>query len=134
MALISNTDFNDLTECEKIGRSVYKSNPHFQKLAHFMENPVTREIYDEHFGDKNSLTCWIMFLKVYEEVEMSSTVELTAYQKICLVKKLFDDRKCRHAIAKGVQKWQGSLLSIEEPHTENNIPRHSITLTHTSEL
>jgi hypothetical protein len=47
----------------------------------------------------------MLFLKVYEEVEKHSPVQLTPYQKIFIVKELIDNGTYRHLNVEKIKKW-----------------------------
>lgn len=93
------------SSAEITGRAIYRTNPHLKHIAHFMEHPESRAIYDQYFGQYEDLVCFTMFLKIYEEVEKHSPEPLTPYQKIYAVKQLIDDGNHRQMSVAAIQKW-----------------------------
>ena len=90
---------------ESTGRAIYRANSPLKHVAHFMEHPETRAIYQQYFGQYEDLVCFTMFLKMYEEVEKHSPEPLTPYQKIYAVKQLIDDGTYRQLSVAAIQKW-----------------------------
>ena len=86
------------------GRELYKHNAHLRRVAHFMEHPETREIYDQYFGKYDDLVCFTMFLKLYEKIEKVGPA-LTPYQKIEMLKRLIDDGNHRQLSVNAIQNW-----------------------------
>ena len=87
------------------GRELYNGNAHLRRVSDFMENPDTRELYKQYFGQYEDLVCFTMFLKLYEEVEKNSTVTLTPYQKVAAVRQIIDNGSSRQMSVAAIRKW-----------------------------
>lgn len=95
----------DLEHAEERGRNLYRTNPHFKKLAHVMEHPEMKDFFKTYMTDWDSTKMIIMFMKIYVALEHESTVELTPYQKIAIVKDVIDDGEMRRKVVVGIQQW-----------------------------
>lgn len=87
------------------GKYIYKTNPHFQRLANIMEHPEFREFYNEYMQDWDSVKMIVMFMKIYEAIEKHSNVELTPFQKLSIVKEVIDDGEMRKKICESLSEW-----------------------------
>ena len=97
---------NNLTNLvEAEGRKIYQSNKHLRNLANVMEHPEFRSFYQDYMSDPETLKTMITFMKVYEEIECRSKIELTPYQKIGLVQKVIQDSVMRARVCAGISKW-----------------------------
>lgn len=89
-------------QSEKKGRAIYKRNEHLRRLAHIMEHPEFREFYEEYMKDWEDTKTILMFMKVYSSIEKHSEVELTPFQKLCILKDVIDDSSFREKLCSGV--------------------------------
>ena len=87
-----------LDEAEIEGRMLYNVNPDYQNLANLMEQPEFRKMYDTHFTDKISIQNILMFMKLYKKIEQSSPVELTGYQKLSVMDRMWKETDIRRKI------------------------------------
>ena len=69
-----------------------------------MEHPEFRKLFDEHFSSWENTKNILMFLKLYQEIEKSSPVELNGYQKISILDNIIKNRELRHQICKEVNR------------------------------
>lgn len=90
---------------EKSGRKIYDNNKHFQKLANIMEHPEFRQFYNEYMQDWDNIKLIITFMKIYEAIEKHSTLNLTPYQKIAILKEAIDNAQIREKICQGISNW-----------------------------
>ena len=63
-----------------------------------MEHPEFRKLFDENFSNWNNIKNILMFLKLYQEIEKLSPVELNGYQKLSILDSIIKDRELRHDI------------------------------------
>jgi len=103
-------DNNNIDEknIEDDGKRIYHSNEFFRSLANLMEHPEFKNIFKEHFKSWDDIKIFVMFLKVYEKIG-DQFPDFNGYQKISLLKTLFDTTKTRH------------LICAEIIHSFNNI-------------
>jgi len=112
-----------ISKYEIMGRDIYNNNKHYQKIANLMEHPEFRDFYNKYLKDWDTAKTIIMFMQIYEGVEKHSTIELTPYQKICIVKGIIDDTESRKKIC----SYVFNELSLDETHHNYNVPHtHSI--------
>jgi hypothetical protein len=93
-----------LDQSEKIGKHLYKQNENYRTIANCMEHPEFRKLFDKHFSDWNSVKNILMFLKLYEEIEKASSVEINGFQKLSILDNVMKDKVIRHEICKEVNK------------------------------
>jgi hypothetical protein len=63
-----------------------------------MEHPEFRKLFDENFSNLDNIKNILMFLKLYQEIEKLSPVELNGYQKLSILDSIIKDRELRHNI------------------------------------
>jgi hypothetical protein len=96
---------DDYDTAEDKGRKIYQQNQHLRKLANVMEHPEFRDFFDTYMKDWDSTKTILMFMKVYEAIEKHSSVGLSPYQKIAIVKDVIDDSEMRRKVVQGIQNW-----------------------------
>lgn len=122
---------NQITKYEIKGRDIYNNNKHYQKIANLMEHPEFRDFYNKYLKDWDTAKTIIMFMQIYEGVEKHSNVELSPYQKICIVKSIIDDSETRKKLC----SYVFNELSLNETrHNYNEQHNHSICETEHSLL
>lgn len=94
---------------ENKGKTIYKSNENFRRLANVMEHPEFREFFNKYMNDWDTAKTILMFMKVYEAVEKHSPVKLTPYQKIAIVKDVIDNPELRQKICAGINEWSKGM-------------------------
>lgn len=87
-----------LTQSEKNGKNLYKQNENYRTITNCMEHPEFRKLFDENFSDWDNIKNILMFLKLYQEIEKLSPVELNGYQKLSILDSIIKDRELRHDI------------------------------------
>jgi len=87
-----------LYDAEIEGRILYNDNSNYQNLANLMEHPEFRKMYDTHFTDKTSIQNILMFMKLYKNIENSSPVGLTGYQKLSVMDRIWNEADIRREI------------------------------------
>ena len=92
---------DDKKNIEDDGKKIYHSNSFFQSLSNLMEHPEFKNIFREHFKSWEDIKLFVMFLKVYEKIG-DQFPEFNGYQKISLLKKLFDTSNTRQLICKEI--------------------------------
>ena len=63
-----------------------------------MEHPEFRKLFDDNFSNWDNIKNILMFLKLYQEIEKLSPVELNGYQKLSILDSIIKDRELRHNI------------------------------------
>ena len=63
-----------------------------------MEHPEFRKLFDDNFSNWDNIKNILMFLKLYQEIEKLSPVELNGYQKLSILDSNIKDRELRHDI------------------------------------
>ena len=52
-----------------------------------MEHPEFRKLFNVHFFEWENIQLIVMFMKLYEHIEKTSTIKLNGYQKLYLLVK-----------------------------------------------
>ena len=63
-----------------------------------MEHPEFRKLFDDNFSNWDNIKNILMFLKLYQEIEKLSPVELNGYKKLSILDSNIKDRELRHDI------------------------------------
>jgi hypothetical protein len=100
-----------LLESDKLGKKLYKNNSNYRTIANCMEDPEFRKLFDEHFSDVDRIKNILMFLKIYQEIENISPVELNGYQKISILDGIIKNRQLRREIC---SKVSSKTMNISE--------------------
>lgn len=82
---------------EDDGKKIYQSNSFFQSLSNLMEHPEFKNVFKDHFKSWYDIKVFVMFLKVYEKIG-DQFPDFNGYQKISLLKSLFDTSTTRQLI------------------------------------
>lgn len=80
----------------EMGQDIYQSNPFFNKLAEFMEHPLTREFYDEYCSEKR-VDSTLFFLWMYKQIELKDS-SLQPYQKIAILNHVIHTKHLREKV------------------------------------
>lgn len=83
---------------EKQGKQLYKDNSNYKALANMMEHPEFRDFYNKYLTDWDSIKTIVMFLKLYEKIENTSTLNLNGFQKLSILDTLIKDKDIRTKI------------------------------------
>ena len=100
-----------LEQSERIGKMLYKQNKNYRTIANVMEHPEFRNFFKENFSNWDSVKTVIMFLKLYEEIEKVSPVDLNGYQKLSILDTIMKDRELRREICRDVNDRTKMILS-----------------------
>ena len=87
-----------LNESEKQGRKIYQTNKHYRALANVMEHPLFKDFLDNYILDLDYAKSMIMFMKLYDNIEKTSTIPLTGYQKLAIMDNILKNRGFRRQI------------------------------------
>jgi hypothetical protein len=93
MNIVSKKHVKVLKILENEGRSIYKHSKFFKTLSNVMEHPETQKLLEE------DIESTLLFLSYYHRMKDTN---LSAYQKISVLKRSFDDSDTRHSI---VRDW-----------------------------
>ena len=77
---------------------MYKQNENYRTITNCMEHPEFRKLFDDNFSNWDNIKNILMFLKLYQEIEKLSPVELNRYQKLSILDSIIKDRELRHDI------------------------------------
>ena len=102
-----------LEHSEKVGKHLYKQNENYRTIANCMEHPEFRKLFDKHFSDWDKVKNILMFLKVYQEIEKTSPVELNGYQKLSVLDNIMRDRELRRNICQEVNNRTRDIKYLE---------------------
>ena len=91
-----------LEESEKNGKKLYKQNENYRIIANCMEHPEFRKLFDQHFSTWDNVKNILMFLKLYQEIEKSSDIELNGYHKLSILDSIMKNQKLRNEICNQV--------------------------------
>jgi hypothetical protein len=91
-----------MDKINKKGIVLYRKNKNFKMLVDIMENKKFREFYNLYLKDVDNIKLALLFMKLYETVEKNSKVKLTPYQKISIVKDIFENRELRSQICQNI--------------------------------
>lgn len=105
---------------EKRGRTIYKNNDHFQKIAHLMEHPEFRQFTEKYMNDWDTFRAMIMFMKIYKAIEENSTTVLTPYEKLAVLEDIMRNSQMRNKICKGMSDWLNNKLPISSLSDKNH--------------
>lgn len=94
--------FNCLEKSEKNGKHLYKQNENYRSITNCMEHPEFRKLFNEHFSSIDKLKTILLFLKLYQEIEKASPIQLSGYQKLSILDSVMKNRELRHEICKEV--------------------------------
>ena len=94
-----------LEQAEKSGKYLYKQNDNYRTIANCMEHPEFRKLFDDQFSSWDNVKNILMFLKLYQEIEKSSSFELNEYQKLSILNNIMKDRELRHGICQKVNNY-----------------------------
>ena len=107
----------NLDNLEKNGKQLYNENEYYQNIVNLMEHPEFRKLFDAHFFEWENIQLIVMFMKLYEHIEKSSTIKLNGYQKLYLVDRVMKTRHLRHQICDQIQKWTQTTYTKELKNT-----------------
>ena len=82
----------------EIGKKLYQQNKNYKSLVNCLEHPEFREFFDNNFSDKDSIKTILIYMKLYQQIEKMSPVELNGYQKIAIVDKAMKNSDFRQRI------------------------------------
>ena len=91
-----------LEQSEKIGKRLYEQNENYRNIANCMEHPEFRKLFDKHFSNWDDIRNILMFLKLYNEIHNSSSINLNGYQILSILDNIMKDSNLRHKICKQV--------------------------------
>ena len=96
----------NVSQIEEYGKSIYKKNPIFADIAHFMEHPQSKDFYKKYLQTKGDSEGMIFLLALYNSIEDND--DINAYHKLAVLDKMIGSSEIRH---KMVQLFQnGNLL------------------------
>ena len=101
-----------LEQAEINGKQLYKQNTNYRNITNVMENPEFREFFDIHFSTLDNTKVILMFMKLYKDIENSSSVELNGYQKLSLVDMIMKDRDLRRKICEKMSEQTDTLKKV----------------------
>lgn len=99
MILVNNINFLDMLE--KKGKQIYSTNKHYHMLANVMEHPDFIKFYNTYFKDEDSIQLILKFMKAYDDIGKLSSDSLNAYQKLTILKNVFDNGHTRRLALNG---------------------------------
>ena len=96
--IVANNTLNNTlwVDLEVEGRSIYQENKHYHQLGTVMEHPIFKDFYENYLESDPELI--LNFMRTYKEVERRSMDELTPYQKLAIVKRMYDDGPTRRKL------------------------------------
>lgn len=104
----------DLTKSntlQRTGQSVRQSLPFYEKISRFMENPETREFYEECMNDV-TIESTLFFLWAYEQLGNEPSIHLTPDEKVGILHELVHNPKFNHKL---LEKYRnGDQLYLNE--------------------
>jgi hypothetical protein len=103
----------NLDKLEKNGKQLYNQNEYYQNIVNLMEHPEFRKLFDAHFFEWENIQLIVMFMKLYEHIEKSSTIKLNGYQKLYLVDRVMKTRHLRQQICDQIQKSTKDLKTLK---------------------
>jgi len=95
----------DQIDLQENGKKLYNQNEYYQNIVNLMEHPEFRKLFNAHFFDWNNIKAMVMFMKLYEHIEKSSTIKLNGYQKLYLLDKIMKTRHIRQQLVTEIQRW-----------------------------
>ena len=82
----------------KIGKQLYKQNENYRTIANCMEHPEFRKLFDTYFSNIDDIKTILLFLKLYQKIEKTSTIQLNGYQKLSILDGIIKNRELRQKI------------------------------------
>ena len=71
-------------------------------IVNVMEHPEFRKFFNDNFSSWDDVKTILLFLKLYEKIEKSTTVKLNGYQKLSILDGIMKDGELRHEICQEV--------------------------------
>lgn len=102
------------TQLDRRGRELYQTNENYRLLANVMEHPEFREFYGKFMQNWDTAKTIIMFMKIYEAIEIHSKIKLTSYEKIAIVNNIIHDPEKRQKISQGINNWCNQNLLVKK--------------------
>ena len=93
-------DRNSLAEK---GKEIYRNNEHYRRLANVMEHPEMKAFFDTYMQDIDTAKTILLFMKIYDAI--GKRVELSAYEKLAIVKEVIDNAETRRKVCEGLEEW-----------------------------
>lgn len=103
-----------LEQSEQIGKRLYKQNENYRTIANVMEHPEFRNFFKKYFSEWDNVKTVLMFLKIYEEIEKVSPIELNGYQKLSILDAIMKDRELRREICREVTERTKDINNLLE--------------------
>ena len=104
--LLATSDISHIEKCldnlEKNGQDLYQNNEHYRSIANCLEHPEFRKFFDTYFSNWDDARTILGFLKVYQEIEQSTPIELSGYQKLAILNTMIRDRDIRRNICNNI--------------------------------
>ena len=94
-----------IDQFEKNGKQLYNQNEYYQNIVNLMEHPEFRKLFNAHFFEWENIQLIVMFMKLYEHIEKTSTIKLNGYQKLYLLDRIMKTRPLRQQLCDQIQKW-----------------------------
>lgn len=98
MSNLTVENFSFLNKHNDNGKTLYKQNKNYRNISTIMEHPEFRNFFNTYFNNRTDIQTIIMFMNVYKWIEDSSPIDLTPYEKISLLDKMFKDSNIRQEI------------------------------------
>lgn len=89
---------NNLNEMEKEGKNIYKNNEFYKDLSTVMEHPEFKNFISKYFKTWDEVDNILVFIKAYENLNNIKDIKLNGYQKLCIMKRIFDKDETRKLI------------------------------------
>jgi len=97
----------DLKKWNEHGKMLYKQHDNYKVLANLLEHPEFKWFFDEHFKTWDHVKNIVMFIKLYKEIEKSSTIDLNGYQKLSVIDNIMKDQDIRQQICHSFTEFVG---------------------------
>jgi hypothetical protein len=94
-----------IDQFEKNGKQLYNQNEYYQNIVNLMEHPEFRKLFNTHFFEWENIQLIVMFMKLYEHIEKTSSIKLNGYQKLYLLDRIMKTRPLRQQLCDQIQKW-----------------------------
>ncbi len=110
-------------QLEQQGKRLYKDVSAMRDVAEFMEDPVTREIYNKYFTNWGDITSIMLFFRLYARLDSyieKNNLDLNGYHKIAIMDKLLKNRDINHLVCRNMAHWMRTTAKTDLPAVEDH--------------
>lgn len=121
---------SDKEKLNKLGYKIYNQNETFKDISNNFTHPEFTKFFKKYFNDWESTKCMIMLIKCYEIV-CYECPDMTGYERIAILFKIFTCRNIRTKIIERMRFWisYNSSFHLNDSRSPDFETYNSLTLT-----